>query len=76
MKSLLIVGAGNFPPEVEELARLNGYDDFVFVDDNPYARCQPVIGPLMYLPTFIPNSKFFILASYAGTFVYLYASVA
>ena len=33
MKSLLIVGAGNFPPEVEELARLNGYDDFAFVDD-------------------------------------------
>ena len=52
MKSLLIVGAGNFPPEVEELARLNGYNDFVFVDDNPYARCQPVIGSLMYLPTF------------------------
>lgn len=46
MKKLLIVGAGNFPPEVEELARLNGYDTFAFVDDNPNARCQPVIGPL------------------------------
>ncbi|SEG13995.1 transferase hexapeptide (six repeat-containing protein) [Eubacterium ruminantium] len=52
MKSLLIVGAGNFPPEVEELARLNGYDDFAFVDDNPSARCQPVIGSLMFLPTY------------------------
>lgn len=52
MKSLLIVGAGNFPPEVEELARLNCYDDFAFVDDNPQARCQPVIGPLASLPTY------------------------
>ena len=52
MKSLLIVGAGSFPPEVEELARLNGYDTFAFVDDNPDARCQPVIGPLMFLPTY------------------------
>jgi acetyltransferase-like isoleucine patch superfamily enzyme len=52
MKKLLIVGAGNFPPEVEELARLNGYDTFAFVDDNPNARCQPVIGPLMFLPQY------------------------
>lgn len=52
MKSLLIVGAGNFPPEVEELARLNGYDSFAYVDDNPEARCQPIIGPLMLLPTY------------------------
>lgn len=55
MKSLLIVGTGNFPPEVEELARLNGYDDFAFVDDNPSARCQPVVGPLMFLPTYRKN---------------------
>ena len=52
MKSLLIVGAGNFPPEVEELARLNGYDNFAYIDDNPNARCQPVIGPLMLLPKY------------------------
>ncbi len=52
MKSLLIVGAGNFPPEVEELARLSGYDTFAFVDDNPEARCQPVIGPLKFLPAY------------------------
>ena len=52
MKSLLIVGAGNFPPEVEELAKLNGYDNFAYIDDNPNARCQPVIGPLMLLPKY------------------------
>ena len=52
MKPLLIVGAGNFPPEVEELARLNGYNTFAYVDDNPQARCQPVIGPLSFLPTY------------------------
>lgn len=49
MKPLLIVGAGNFPPEVEELARLNSYDTFSFVDDNPESRCQPEIGSLMFM---------------------------
>ena len=45
MKSLLIVGAGSFSPEVEELAYLVGYDDIVFLDDNPSgAYCSPVIG--------------------------------
>ena len=53
MKSLLIIGAGNFPPEVEELARLNGYDSIAFIDDNPKARCQPVIGNLASIPTHI-----------------------
>lgn len=52
MKLLLIVGAGNFPPEAEELARFNGYDTFAYVDDNPEARCQPVIDPLLFLPTY------------------------
>ena len=52
MKSLLIIGAGNFPPEVEELAHLCGYDHFAYVDDNPAARCQPVIGSLKFLPTY------------------------
>lgn len=52
MKKLLIIGAGNFPPEVEELAKLNGYDTFAFVNDNPYAICQPIIGPLMFLPQY------------------------
>ena len=67
MKTLLIVGAGNFPPEVEELARLCGYDDFAFVDDNPKARCQPVIGPLSYLPAYKKDflqSKVLVKAEY------------
>jgi UDP-N-acetylbacillosamine N-acetyltransferase len=46
VRKLLIVGAGNFPPEVEELAILNGYDTFAFLDDNPAARCHPIIGDL------------------------------
>lgn len=53
MKKLLIIGAGNFPPEVEELARLNGYDEFAFLDDDPKARCQPVIGNLASIPDHI-----------------------
>jgi acetyltransferase-like isoleucine patch superfamily enzyme len=50
VKKLLIIGAGNFPPEVEELACLNGYDEFAFLDDDPKARCQPVIGNLASIP--------------------------
>ena len=34
-KSLLIIGAGSFSPEVDELARLIGYTDIAFLDDNP-----------------------------------------
>ena len=45
MKSLLIVGAGSFSPEVDELARLLGYTDIAFLDDNPdKAMSFPVIG--------------------------------
>ena len=35
MTSLLIVGAGSFSTEVEELARLLGYTDIAFLDDHP-----------------------------------------
>ncbi len=45
MKSLLIIGAGSFSPEVEELACLLGYNNITFLDDNPSnAYCSPVIG--------------------------------
>lgn len=45
MNSLLIIGSGSFSPEVEELARLIGYKDIAFLDDNPQkAYCHPVIG--------------------------------
>lgn len=45
MNSLLIVGAGSFSCEVDELARLLGYTSIVFLDDNPSgAYSSPVIG--------------------------------
>ena len=45
MTSLLIIGAGSFSPEVEELAHLLGYNDIAFLDDNPSnSYCSPVIG--------------------------------
>lgn len=45
MTSLLIIGAGSFSPEVEELAGLLGYNNIAFLDDNPAsAYCSPVIG--------------------------------
>ncbi len=34
-KNLLIIGAGKFSTEIEELARLNGYTDIAFLDDKP-----------------------------------------
>ena len=44
---LLIVGAGSFSTEVEELARLLGYDEIAFLDDSvETTRCSPVIGKL------------------------------
>lgn len=45
MSSLLIVGAGSFSPEVEELARILGYTDLAFLDDRPEtAMSAPVVG--------------------------------
>ena len=45
MLNILIVGAGSFSPEVEELASLLGYTNIAFLDDNPStAYCSPVIG--------------------------------
>lgn len=47
MKSLLIIGAGSFSTEIDELAHLLGYTDIAFVDDNVNtARCQPVVGSM------------------------------
>ncbi len=45
MNSLLIIGAGSFSPEVDELARLLGYTDIAFLDDHiDKAMSEPVIG--------------------------------
>ena len=50
-KKLLIVGAGGFAPEAEEIARLNGYTRIAFLDDHPQqARCAPVIGCMEDIP--------------------------
>lgn len=45
--NLLIIGAGSFSTEIEELARLQGYDDITFVDDRPEkAVSYSVIGKM------------------------------
>ena len=44
MKTLLILGAGTFSTEVEELARLNGFTDIAFLDDSSTPCSSPVIG--------------------------------
>ena len=47
MDNLLIIGAGSFATEIEELARLNNYTDIAFLDDNPdKALAHPVIGSM------------------------------
>ena len=44
---LLIVGAGSFATEVDELAWLLGYDEIGLLDDNlGAARCNPVVGSM------------------------------
>ena len=51
MKKLLIVGAGSFSTEIDELARLLGYTETVFADDHPEgARIGPVIAGTDNLP--------------------------
>lgn len=51
MNPLLIVGAGSFSPEAEELARLLGYDEIAFLDDRPEgAMSSPVIGGCDKIP--------------------------
>lgn len=44
MNSLLIIGAGTFSAEIEELARLKGYTDISFLDDK--APSPSVIGTM------------------------------
>lgn len=45
--NLLIIGAGSFSTEIEEMARLLGYDDIAFLDDNlDKAKAHPVIGTM------------------------------
>ena len=46
-RKLLIVGGGSFATEVEELARLVGYEEIAFLDDNAeHAQAHPVIGSM------------------------------
>ena len=46
-RSLLIIGAGSFSPEIDELARLCGYTDTAFLDDHPEeAYIRPVVGTM------------------------------
>ena len=49
---LLIIGAGKFSTEIEELARLNGYTDIAFLDDRSSKWSSPVIGRIADLPAF------------------------
>lgn len=44
MKKLLIIGAGSFSTEVEEMARLVGYSDIVFLDDSFDGNSPHIIG--------------------------------
>lgn len=47
---LLIIGAGTFATEIEELARLQGFTDIAFLDDKPSKWVSPVIGPVFDIP--------------------------
>ena len=52
-KKLLIIGAGGLAPEIEELARLLGYDTFGYLDDAPEkARYSSVLGKISEMAAF------------------------
>ena len=55
-KSLLIVGAGSFSVEVEELARLLGYTNMAFVDDNKSNGCVGLMSDIPYLRSKFENA--------------------
>ena len=58
---LTIVGASGHGKVVAEIARLNGYNEIVFYDDNPTLRacgCWPVVGTTDQLTT--EDSELFI----------------
>ena len=46
MHSILIIGAGTFATEIEELARLQGFTDIAFLDDKQSKWVSPVIGAI------------------------------
>lgn len=63
MKSLLILGAGSFAPQVEEIAQMEGYEKIAFLDDNPNAAyCEPVIGKMNDAGKFVEEYEFAIVA--------------
>ena len=61
--NLLILGAGGFATEVEELARTLGYDQISFLDDNPEkARCNPIVGKMEDCTSMVGRYKYAIVA--------------
>lgn len=48
---LLIIGAGSFSTEIEELARLNSYTDIAFLDDKESKWVSSVIGQIRDIPS-------------------------
>ena len=60
---LLIVGGGSFATEVEELARLVGYEEIAFLDDDAArALAHPVIGSIQDLGKYRPQYDHAIVA--------------
>lgn len=58
MKKLVIIGIGGHGRVVEDIARLNGYEDIGFLDDN--SADSSVIGKISEYVKFLNNSVFFI----------------
>lgn len=63
MKSLLVLGAGTFAPQIEEIAQEEGYKKIAFLDDNPDAAyCEPVIGKMDDVGKFVEEFECAIVA--------------
>ena len=61
-KKLVIVGAGGHGSVIADIARLNGYESIVFLDDACKERADgyPVLGKVEEAARFITESDFFV----------------
>ena len=61
-KQLVIIGAGGHGSVIADIARLNGYESIVFLDDARTERADgyPVLGKVEEAPRFMPDADFIL----------------
>ena len=59
-KKIVIIGAGGHGRVVADIARLNGYDDILFLDDDPANKKLKIAGPVSEYNNFLEGYDFFV----------------